>query len=162
MGSRHFGEVAAGLCLAASGAVITTLARRMGAGPDPSAPGPGVAPSALGIGLVLLGLVIALTAALRAPAPAPAGGLSTEEPGGTRKLVIAALLLAGCVILFEPAGFMLATFVFLLLGFTLLGEASWRTAAPAAAIAAGGLWLFFTKLLGVGLPYGLIGEILFR
>ena len=33
---------------------------------------------------------------------------------------------------------------------------------PAAALVSGTLWLLFTKLLGVGLPYGLIGEVLFR
>jgi putative tricarboxylic transport membrane protein len=154
-------ETAAGLALAVTGAFFFALARRMSAGPDPSAPGPGLAPGALGLILVVLGLVIAAAALLRKPVAAAAAPADAPVDGG-RKLAIAAGLLAACVILFEPAGFMLSTFAFLLAGFTLLGGAGWRTAAPAAAFAAGALWLFFTKLLGVGLPYGLIGEILFK
>jgi putative tricarboxylic transport membrane protein len=153
-------EAAAGLVLAAAGAFFAAYAWRMPGSPDPSAPGPGAAPGALGLLMLAMGVVIIATALLRKPAveatPTPA------EEGAGRKLLIAAGLLAACVVAFEPAGFMLSTFLFLLAGFMLLGGASWRAAAPAAALASGGLWMFFTKLLGVGLPYGLIGEILFQ
>lgn len=79
-----------------------------------------------------------------------------------RKQTIAFLILLAGTLLFEPAGFMLSTFLFLSTGFVLLGDADWKRAVPAAALCAGTLWVVFTKLLGVGLPYGLIGEILFR
>jgi putative tricarboxylic transport membrane protein len=160
--SDRAGEAAAGLGLAVAGVFVAAFAWRMPAGPDPSAPGPGAAPGALGLMLVLLGLAIALPPLLAARAGAEPAAAKPTEPGGARKLWISAGLLVACVVAFEPAGFMLSTFLFLLAGFTQLGGANWRVAAPAAAVAAGGLWLFFTKLLGVGLPYGFIGEILFR
>ncbi len=153
-------EAAAGLALAAAGAFFAAYAWRMPAAPDPSAPGPGAAPGALGLVMLAMGVIVAATALLRKPAADAAA--APPDDGSARKLLIAAGLLAACVVAFEPAGFMLSTFAFLLAGFTLLGGADWRAAAPAAALAAGGLWLFFTKLLGIGLPYGLIGEILFR
>ncbi len=161
MASKPWSEAACGLGLAAAGGFFATFAWRMPRGPDPSAPGPGVAPLSLGVLLILLGIAVAAVSLMKRSLTAEAVE-ATPGDDGRRKLWIAAALLAACVILFEPAGFMLATFAFLLAGFTQLGGASWRRAAPAAAIAAGGLWLFFTKLLGVGLPYGLIGEILFR
>jgi putative tricarboxylic transport membrane protein len=161
MRTSQWSDAAVGFGLTAAGAFVFALARRLPQGPDPSAPGPGVAPGALGLILITLGIIIAATAVLRQPAMATDPAAAADDRG-QRKLWIAAGLLAGCVILFEPAGFMLATFAFLLAGFTLLGGADWRAAAPAAAISAGAMWLFFTKLLGVGLPYGLIGEILFK
>lgn len=57
---------------------------------------------------------------------------------------------------------MLSTFLFLGAGFTMLGNARWQRALPAAAFVSVLLWLIFTKLLGVGLPFGMIAEILFR
>ncbi len=162
MTSGKASEAAAGLLLAACGAFFALASSRLPSAPDPSTPGPAAAPGALGVALVLLGLAIAAVALGRRPAIESSTAAAGAEPGSGRKLAIAAGLLVACVVAFEPGGFMLSTFVFLLAGFTLLGGADWRAAAPAAAFAAGGLWLFFTKLLGVGLPYGLIGEILFR
>jgi putative tricarboxylic transport membrane protein len=155
-------EAAAGLALAAVGVFFAAYAWRMPAAPDPSAPGPGAAPGALGLLMLAMGVVVAATALLRKPAAETTPAATPADDGAGRKLLIAAGLLAACVIAFEPAGFMLSTFLFLLAGFMLLGGADWRAAAPAAALASGGLWMFFTKLLGVGLPYGFIGEILFR
>lgn len=149
-------EVAVALALGALGAAIAAGAWRLPAG-DGSAPGPGFAPLALGIGLALAGIA-AGTKALLATPRAPAD----EEEGAGRKAAFACLLLLGAVLAFEPLGFMLTSLVFLFAGFTLLGGANWRMALPAAAVAAALLWLLFTKLLGVGLPYGLIGEVLFR
>jgi putative tricarboxylic transport membrane protein len=152
-------EAAAGLALAAAGAFFAAYAWRMPASPDPSTPGPGAAPGALGLLILAMGVAVIASALLRKPA---AEAAAPAEAGAGRKLLIAAGLLAACVVAFEPAGFMVSTFLFLLAGFMLLGGASWRAAAPAAALASGALWMFFTKLLGVGLPYGFIGEILFR
>jgi putative tricarboxylic transport membrane protein len=158
--SAKLRETAAGLSLASGGAFVAVLSARLPSAPDPSTPGPGAAPLALGLILLVLGLIIAASALLKPTVVAD--GEARPEEGSQRKLLISAGLLAACVVLFEPAGFMLSTFAFLLAGFTLLGGADWRIAAPAAALAAGGMWMFFTKLLGVGLPYGFIGEILFR
>jgi putative tricarboxylic transport membrane protein len=150
-------DLAVAGALTAAGAYFALAARRLPLGPDVSAPGPGAAPFWLGLLLVGCGLVLGL-ATLRSNAPAKAD----DEPESQRKTVVALALLAGCVVLFEPLGFMLSTFAFLSVGFVWLGDAPLRRAMPAAAIATIGLWLIFTKLLGVGLPYGLIAEVLFR
>lgn len=148
-------EIGVGAAIAAGGLAFALAAARLPESYDPSVPGPGVAPGALGLLLVLCGLALAGHAALRRDALA-------EGEGHSRKALLAVALVAGCAVLLEPLGFMASTFLFLTAGFTWLGEARPRIAAAAAAVASLGLWLFFTKLLGVGLPYGLIGDILFR
>ncbi len=92
------------------------------------------------------------------PCARATGGL---ELGGTKQgVALAGLVLATAF--FEAAGFMLSTFLFLSAGFVLLGNARWWRAVPAAGGGLCCLVAHFTKLLGVGLPYGLIAEILFR
>lgn len=147
-------EVAGGLLLAAIGGFFLYFGWRLPPPDEPGVPGPGSAPIALGVIIALCGLAVAI------------GGLRKADRSsldlGGRKQAIALISLVLATALFEPAGFMLSTFTFLTAGFILLGGASWQRAVPAAALVSGGLWLTFTKLLGVGLPYGLIGEILFR
>lgn len=147
-------ELVAGAALAALGLAFVHLALKLPPPDEPGVPGPGTVPALLGGVIAFCGLAVA------------AGGLMKKDSAllelGGAKQAIGMIGLALGALLFEPLGFMLATFLFLLGGFILLGGADWRRAAPAAALASGGLWLVFTKLLGVGLPYGLIGEILFR
>jgi putative tricarboxylic transport membrane protein len=117
-------------------------------------PGPGSVPMLLGGFITFGALVLLVTALLRDRGESLELG-NWKPAFGLASLVIGALI-------FEPAGFLLATFLFLTAGFVVLGEARISRAAPAAALCATVLWLIFTKLLGVGLPYGLIGEVLFR
>jgi putative tricarboxylic transport membrane protein len=159
-------ESALGIALAAAGGYFAFASSRLPAGPDPSAPGPGVAPGFLGLALVACGLLLAIRAVLAQAAQRKAAA-STEEgtaatPGDSLvKPGIAIVLLTASALLLEPLGFMLSTFLFLCAGFVWLGSADWRAAIPAAALTSVSLWLFFTKLLGVGLPFGRLVEILF-
>jgi putative tricarboxylic transport membrane protein len=145
-----------GLLIALTGAVLAYLSFRLPQGPDPSAPGPGIVPGALGVFLLVAGLATGGRSALSLRS-------STGEAHGLfgRKPVIAMALLAASAGLLEPFGFMLSTFAFLTAGFRWLGDAPFSRALPAAAVCAVLMWLFFTKLLGVGLPYGRLVEILF-
>jgi putative tricarboxylic transport membrane protein len=151
-----------GLILA--GLFFAVLSARLPTGRDGVLIGPGIAPFIAGMVMLLCGAGIAFRAFVESShPPATASGDAPEsDPVVARKTILAVLLLAGCAVLFEPLGFMLSTFLFLAIGFAWLGDASLRAASAAAAVAAISLWLIFTKLLGVGLPYGLIGEILFR
>lgn len=147
------GEIIAGCALLTTGAAFAVIANRLPATTDPGVPGPGGIPFALGLVIAGLGCLIAIK------------GLVTS--GGTiilaeRKALVSVALLSACLVLLEAAGFMLASFLFLFFGFWLIGDANWRASFAAAAIAAGGLWLMFTKALGVGLPYGALIETLFR
>jgi putative tricarboxylic transport membrane protein len=155
-------ETALGCAIAAIGAFFAVASWRLPASHDPSAPGPGFAPGGLGLLLILLGAALAVSVLAKPALEGAPAAPTSEEAVGRRKIAIATALLAACVMLFEPLGFLLSTFLFLSAGFVFLGEVSWRVSAPAAAFAAMSLWLFFTKLMGVGLPYGLIAEILFR
>ncbi len=101
---------------------------------------------------------VALLSLRKASVKTVAASVSYDQ--GNKKLFVAIVMLFAGALLLEPLGFMLSTFLFLSIGFIVLGGASWRGALPAAALASTGLWLFFTKLLGVGLPFGRIVEIL--
>lgn len=154
-------EALVGCAIAAAGAFFAILSARLPASPDPTAPGPAMAPGSLGLILIVFGGLIAVISAKKA-ALAPPMDNGPALPLRQRKVEIALIMIGGCVLLLEPLGFMLSTILFLVAGFVFLGEISWRFALPAATLAAVSLWLFFTKLLGVGLPYGLIAEVLFR
>lgn len=164
MATARLEETAAGVAIALAGVFFAALSWRLPPSLDPAAPGPAMAPGVLGLMLVALGTAIAATALLKRPATVSSHveDAAEAEPGGTGKIAISAVLLLGCVVAFEPAGFIPSTFVFLLAGFRLLGGATWRFAAIASALTVAGLWLFFTRLLGVGLPSGILGEIFFR
>jgi len=154
MVTRWKAEVVAGALLAGVGGFFLYFGWRLPPPDEPGVPGPGTAPILLGALILLCGVATALAAFLKADREA-------LEIGGRKQAVALAGLIAATV-LFEPAGFMLSTFLFLASGFILLGGADWKRALPSAALVSGGLWLVFTKLLGVGLPYGVIAEILFR
>lgn len=152
--ARWKAEVVAGALLAGIGGFFLSFGWRLPPPDEPGVPGPGTVPILLGAVILLCGAATAVTGFLKADR-------SGLDLGGAKQgLALAGLILATA--LFEPAGFMLSTFAFLASGFILLGGAGWQRALPAAALVSGGLWLVFTKLLGVGLPYGVIAEILFR
>lgn len=152
--ARWKAEVVAGALLAGVGGFFLSFGWRLPPPDEPGVPGPGTAPILLGAIILLCGAASALVGFLKADRD------SLDLGGAKQGLALGGLILATA--LFEPAGFMLSTFLFLASGFILLGGADWRRALPAAALVSGGLWLVFTKLLGVGLPYGVIADILFR
>jgi putative tricarboxylic transport membrane protein len=147
------GEVLAGGALLAIGTGFTVMSNQLPASTDPGVPGPGGMPFALGLVIAALGCLIGIKGLV-----ASGGMIVLAE----RKALISVALLSACLVLLEAAGFMLASFLFLFFGFWLIGDADWRASFAAAAIAAGGLWLMFTKALGVGLPYGALIETLFK
>jgi putative tricarboxylic transport membrane protein len=147
------GEIIAGAALLAVGLAFAVMAGWLPATTDPGVPGPGGMPFALGIAIAGLGSIIGIKGLV-----ASGGTIVLAE----RKALISVALLCACLVMLEAAGFMLASFLFLFFGFWLIGDADWRASVAAAAIAAGGLWLMFTKALGVGLPYGALIETLFR
>lgn len=145
-----------GLLIALTGAALAYMSFKLPQGPDPSAPGPGIVPGALGIFLLVAGLATGGKSLITSRSD----GIGIHGLFG-RKPLIAMGLLAAAAFLLEPFGFMLSTFAFLTAGFRWLGDAPFAKAVPAAAVCAVAMWLFFTKLLGVGLPYGRLVEILF-
>ena len=145
---RRRGEVIVGLALAAFGVTLTVLAWRMPAG-SVSLPGPGFMPSAVGILLALTGLGCAMRTLLANDA---AGTVNLGGPaawGALAALAIAAFL-------FEPLGAPLTLALAMTALFRLAGGYALLRCALFGAIAAAVAWLVFTRLLGVGLPAGIL------
>ncbi len=146
--SAWAGEVGCSLALVATGLGFAAAAWRMPLYED-GVPGPGLAPLMLGLALAALGLIIAAAAVMRRDA--------ALIPVLDRDTLLAVLFLFAAVAAFEVAGFVPATFLFLLAGFVLIGRESWLPAATVAGAATLVTWALFVKALGVALPAGLLG-----
>lgn len=146
--SKRTGEGAVAGVLALVSAGIVWEAWRMPPGTLGS-PGPGVFPLILAslLGAVSLGLVIR---AARAGTPSEA--VSFGHP----RIWLALAALVGLALLFEPAGYVPAGTLFLLVlfrAFSPLGSIGSLLAAAASSVVS---YLFFVRLLGVSLPPGLL------
>lgn len=156
--AQKWGEFAVAAFLVLTGAGFAALAWRLPGSMEPGVPGSATAPLFLGLLLAACGVVLAM----RALALKAIGTVTGADFANIRNPLIGLALLIACTMALEPLGFILATFLFLVAGFMVLGQTPPKLALPAAAIGSMGLWVLFTKLLGVGLPYGLIENILFR
>ncbi|HET6781220.1 MAG TPA: tripartite tricarboxylate transporter TctB family protein [bacterium] len=111
--------------------------------------GPSAYPWLLGGTLALLAIVLFA----RTP-PSTAGGGFWSRHG--RPAAFTGSLFAYCMAL-EPVGFLASTFVYLAFSHRWLGEQRWVRAILIAAGATVALWVFFDRVLDVGLPAGAIG-----
>ena len=145
---RKRGEVFVGLALAAFGVTLTALAWRMPAG-SVSLPGPGFMPSAVGILLARTGAgcIVRTMAAKDAAATVNLGKLNAW--GALATLAVAAFL-------FEPLGAPLTLAFAMAALFRLAGAYSLVRCVVFGVIASAVAWLVFTRLLGVGLPAGIL------
>ena len=73
-----------------------------------------------------------------------------------RETLLAIVLLASAVALFEHAGYAASTFLFLWGSFVLIGREPWLPAALFAGTATILTWALFVKALGVALPAGIV------
>jgi putative tricarboxylic transport membrane protein len=142
------GEALVGLVLTVFGIVLAALAWRMPAG-SVSLPGPGFMPSVLGILLALVGAgcVARGLMAKEAPRRIDLGGLKAW--GALAALGVAAFL-------FEPLGAPATMALAMAALFRLAGGYSPVRCAVFGMTASVVAWLVFTRLLGVGLPPGIL------
>jgi hypothetical protein len=149
--SERAGEAGVSLALAGGGLAMAVMGARMPLG-SLALPGPGFFPVGLGVLLALCGLACALRAGI-------AGGRELVPLGGWRPWSTLGVL-ALAAFAFEPAGAVPTLAVMLAALFRILGGyAAWRCLAYAVAATAGA-YLVFTRLLGVGLPDGLLAGLL--
>jgi len=69
-------------------------------------------------------------------------------------------LMVAYALLLRPAGFLLATTSFLVIGSAILGERKWHVMLPVAVLATGGVWYLVQEVLGIFLrpfPFGMGG-----
>jgi putative tricarboxylic transport membrane protein len=148
MARRFDRDVIAGLALAALGSFVAWRALDWDLLTE-DGPGPGFFP--LGYGVLMVGLsgLLVLRAVLQ---PSP-GGESSGLRGHLRAL-LTWVVFAGSAFAMQWVGFVagfaiLATFV---VGYVF--ERSWPRAAAVGLACAGGFWLVFDRVMGVGLPAG--------
>ena len=111
--------------------------------------GPSAYPWLLGGTLAVLAIV------LFARTPGVTAGVGFWGRHG-RPAAFTGSLFAYCMAL-EPVGFIASTFMYLAFSHRWLGEQRWLRAILIAAAATVVLWLFFDRVLEVGLPAGAIG-----
>jgi putative tricarboxylic transport membrane protein len=113
--------------------------------------GPSAFPTMLGWSGLLLAAVQIMLAWIGPSSP-------EESPGSIREylnpLVLFALLVAYALAL-EPAGYILATFAFVIISFLMLGEPLWRGGLIAVGFSTGFYYLF-VKILKINLPAGML------
>jgi hypothetical protein len=137
------GEMAVGVGLFAVAALSGASAWTMPTG-GLSLPGPGFFPLALSL---LLG-VVAIGVIVRAWHHGDHGVVRVDLPIAG----VAVLALAVLVLVWQPLGFLLATFFFLTLLFRSIAGLGWARTLVVAAVVTAGTWGLFVGLLGVRLP----------
>jgi putative tricarboxylic transport membrane protein len=142
------GDALTGTALALAGAVFAALAWPIPQG-DVGNPGPGFLPFVLGVMLVVLGLLCAARAYRHR-----AGSASVTLV--TSKAFICLAALAAAAVAFIPLGFLPTVAIFLTILFRVLAGSGWVFSASTAVAATVVLWLFFDRLLGLGLPAGIV------
>lgn len=106
--------------------------------------------------LTVMGIIVGLIVLLGVEKPT-----EEKEPSATdinyRRLheykLGQALTLLGLMVLYalmlRPAGFLIATIVFLVAGSAILGERKWHVMIPVALLAAGFVWYLVQEVLGI-------------
>lgn len=143
-------DAVAAVAVLALGASAAVGASKLPFG-DVHNPGPGFFPWWLGLVLLLLGAIL-LVQAVKASAGAAGDG------GRPLRVFVLLAVLGLYVVVLEPVGYPLATFLLVL--FMLLGleRHRWPLALAVSVLAAGGSYVLFAVWLGVPLPPGLFAR----
>ncbi|HZH26111.1 MAG TPA: tripartite tricarboxylate transporter TctB family protein [Azospirillaceae bacterium] len=145
---RKAGEAALGCALAGVGATLAYLASRMPAG-SVALPGPGFMPLAIGVLLALAGSGCAVSAWCQR-GTGGAVGLGGARTWGA----LATLSLVGLA--FEPVGAPVTLAVATAVWARLLGDYGFLRCGLLGIAASAVAWSVFTRVLGVGLPAGIL------
>ena len=113
------------------------------------APGPGLLPYLLAVIIAICGILL-MTGKTKTVAPAP-----TDSPILWRRFLFSVCAMLLYSILVPIAGFLAATFPFLLILSRWWGMYRWRVAALYASIASLAIFVLFDLLLSVPLPRGM-------
>jgi putative tricarboxylic transport membrane protein len=141
----------ASIVFIALGAALFFYSRTLTSSSTGTSIGPQELPLFLAVALLITAL-INLVSALRAKS-----SKGKAEGLDTRKFLIILGLLLLYVLLLEPLGYVISTFLFLLAGFQALEKGGYLKSALIAGAFSGGIYLLYVKVaLGVlpGLPFG--------
>ena len=115
-------------------------------------PGAGFVPWLLALVFTLLALLLVVQSVARPPGP------SGDAAGHVRNVIALLVALALYVVLLEPVGYPLVTFLLVLFMLRVLEPHPWPLALGLAVLAAGGSYVLFAVWLSVPLPPGLLGR----
>jgi hypothetical protein len=146
-------ELAAKLAWIAAGLFVAWKARALGTG-TLQEPGPGMLACGLGIAIALVAAGGAMKMlvewrALTAPAAFPYAA--------TARILGLCLALLVYIAALVPAGFLMATFGFLVLLLGVFARIAWTRALVVSAIGSGAIYALFRYGLGTQLPAGILG-----
>ena len=142
--SFHRLEIAVAIAFILLGAFAAWEAARMPLG-SAAMPGPGMMPLALGV-LLMLSSAALVILDWKAPQPEAPVLLGNRQVA----LTVAATIIAG--LLFERAGFLVTSTLFLFVMLLALSTLGWWRSLLASVAASVAALYFFQKLLGVNLP----------
>ncbi|MBI4588203.1 MAG: tripartite tricarboxylate transporter TctB family protein [Candidatus Rokubacteria bacterium] len=117
-------------------------------------PGPGFLPTLCGV--LIGGLALVVFAQARRRETGEAGGVFWSERSLPR-VVATVLALVAYAFLLERAGFVLTTFLVMLVIFTHVARASWLAGILESSIVTGAFYWVFGHLLKIPLPRGWLG-----
>jgi putative tricarboxylic transport membrane protein len=146
-------ELAARLAWIAAGLFIAWQARALGIG-KLNEPGPGMLACGLGVGIALVAAVGAAKLLIDWRSLATR---VTFDYATTARILGLCLVLLVYIAALVPAGFLLSTFVFLLLLLSVFARVDWPRALLVSAIGSGAIYALFRYGLGTQLPAGLLG-----
>lgn len=141
------------------GGVILTQVSKIGSGAGFIVVGPRVFPWAVGIGLLILGVLFVLRTTVLLDKDLAAEAMEEEASTDWRTTLLGLVSLVAYAVLLHPLGYALATALFFPLAARLLGSTHWRRDILIGLAFGFGIYLIFTRVLGVRLPAGLLGFI---
>ncbi|MDN7241900.1 tripartite tricarboxylate transporter TctB family protein [Planococcus sp. N028] len=136
----------AGIAFLLIGLLFVIESQRLSESSYGSAVGPDIFPLGLGIFLVLLSLRL-LYETFRYQTSAKSG-----EPVQYIKFVIIFVSALLYIVLLEPLGYVITTFIFLLIAFQTMERGKWIQSIVIALLFSGGVYYFFAEFLGGSLP----------
>lgn len=154
-------EVALAALLLALGAFVLVETSRIDVPANVNAIGPRFFPTVVGVLLVLVGSWLVLDVVRGGHgAMEAAEDIDLTRTSDWRTLGLLSVVFLGHAVLLELLGFAVAgTLLFFGIG-AALGSRRWARDAAVSAVLATGVYLFFGRFLGVGLPAGLLDGIL--
>jgi putative tricarboxylic transport membrane protein len=141
----------AGIVFLLLGAGFVWESRKIGTSAYGSNVGPEVFPTILGSLLVLLSLRLLYETVKSKPAEKQNGNGDGEKPDYVRLGLIFGSALVYVLIL-EPVGYVISTFVFLLIGFQIIERGKWLQSVLISACFSAAVYLLFVELLEGSLP----------
>ena len=154
MNLRLRADTATAILALAVAAYITYEGRDLGIGTTNN-PGSGFILFWVGLAVAALSLAL-LVVSLRASADKTTIG-GPFATGRWGKVLYVVVLLVAYTYALEFLGFIIATFVLLMLLFKTVEPQSWTVSVVGSALATGTAWLVFVAWLGTQLPAGLLG-----